>query len=199
MDPMLAALFRGEISHLCQERDGRFCADADRPAALLCGSFNPLHDGHRGLADVAARILGVPTAFELSVVNADKPRLHPAELTKRLGQFVGLAPLWLTRAPTFAEKARLFPGATFVVGADTAERVVAARFYGGSAEVKHASFCGIRAADCRFLVAGRRNGVGQFIASDSVELPAEHGDLFQLNPESAFRHDLSSSDLRGWI
>jgi hypothetical protein len=196
MDPLLAALLRGEISRLCQEPDGGLNADAPYPSALLSGSFNPLHDGHRGLAEVAARRLGVPVAFELSIVNADKPLLDPADLTRRLSQFIGLAPVWLTTAPTFAEKARLFPGATFVVGADTAERIISARFYAHSTADMGAALADIRAAGCRFLVAGRENAGGQYVAADSITLPAEHRNLFDLLPETDFRHELSSSQLR---
>jgi len=38
----------------------------------------------------------------------------------------------LTRAPTFREKARVLPGCTFVIGADTARRLVDPRYYEGS-------------------------------------------------------------------
>jgi hypothetical protein len=196
MDPLLAALFRGEVSRLCQLPDGKLSADVDPPSALLCGSFNPLHAGHRALADVAARRLGVPVAFELTVVNADKPPLDPVDAMRRLTQFVGIAPIWLTNAPTFAEKASLFPGATFIVGTDTAERILAERFYRNSGDEMGVALAQIRGAACRFLVAGRRRPAGEFVAAESLALPAEQRDLFNLIPETAFRHDLSSSQLR---
>src|SRR5205823_10578120 len=100
-----------------------------RPAVLLPGSFNPVHAGHWGLADVAARLLRAEVAFELSLENVDKPPLTVEEVQSRLVQFARKADIWLTRAPTFVQKARLFPGAVFVVGADTAARIVAARYY----------------------------------------------------------------------
>jgi hypothetical protein len=196
MDPLLSALFRGEIARLCQEPDGRLNADSVRPTALLCGSFNPLHDGHRGLANVAGRRLGVPVAFELTVINADKPPLDPTDLMRRLTQFVHIAPIWLTRSPTFAEKAQLFPGTTFVVGVDTAERIVAERFYGNSVDNMHSALDSIRASGCKFLVAGRRNVERGFIAAESLALPVKYRDLFDMVSEAAFRHDLSSSQLR---
>ena len=103
--------------------------DAPKPSLLLPGSFNPLHAGHLGLAKIASEFAGAPAAFDLSVLNADKPPLADEEVRRRLDQFAWRAPVWLTRAPTYAEKAELFPGCVFVVGADTAARVVQPRFY----------------------------------------------------------------------
>src|SRR5262249_18559734 len=111
--------------------DGTLQNPSDPPGLLLPGSFNPLHPGH---LELAALRLGRPAAFELSVVNADKPPLSESEVRRRLRQFARQAPVWLTRAPTFLEKARLFGGAVFVVGADTAVRIVQPRFYGDSVE-----------------------------------------------------------------
>jgi hypothetical protein len=194
--PLLSALHRGDIHLLCHDGHGCICADAALPRAVLCGSFNPLHAGHRRLAEVAARRLGVPVEFEIGLLNADKRPLTVGELDQRLRQFVGLAPVWLTRMPTFAAKARLFPGVTFVVGADTAERIVAPRFYGGSADEMLAALNGVRAAGCRFLVAGRVDRIGQFVTADSLDVTPSIRDLFDCIPECDFRLDVSSTRLR---
>src|SRR5207253_2225903 len=83
------------------------------------------------------------------VVNADKPPLSEAEVRRRVAQLLWKAPAWLTRAPTFVEKARLFPGAVFVVGVDTAVRIVQPRFYGGSEEGMRTAMGEIRERGCR--------------------------------------------------
>jgi nicotinamide mononucleotide (NMN) deamidase PncC len=194
----LAALLAGQLSAVCVEPDGRLRSDGPRPMALLPGSFNPLHDGHYLLAEVAARRLGAPIAFELSVVNADKPPLTGEEVRRRLGQFAWRTPLWLTRAPTFADKARLFPCAVFLVGADTAARIVQARFYASEAGMAEA-LNAFRSCGCRFLVAGRVNAEGRFIGLDDLDIPAAHRDLFASIPARDFRMDLSSTQLRAGI
>jgi hypothetical protein len=191
----LAALLTGRVAALYAERDGWLREDGPRPAALLPGSFNPLHEGHCALREVAAGLVGGPAAFELSAFNADKPPLPGEELRRRLAQFAWRAPVWLTRAPTFHEKAELFPGAVFVVGADTAARIVQPRFYGSEAAMR-AALDTLRARGCRFLVAGRVNAEGTFAGLEDLALPAAYRDLFTGLPAAAFRMDLSSTQLR---
>ena len=162
--------------------------------AVVSGAFHPLHDGHLGLAGAAQRHLGRPVAFELAVANADKPTVEIAEAHRRAAQFAGRAPLLLTRAARFDEKAALMPDTVFVLGADTAARVLEPRFYRepGGLDV---AMDGLRAAGGRFLVAGRRSA-GGFLTLADLEVPARHADLFEALPASAFRADVSSSEIR---
>ena len=176
--------------------DGSRIADAPTPRFLLPGSFNPLHAGHRGMFDAATRRLGPGGAFELSVTNVEQPPLGDDEFDRRAAACAGCQHVWLTRAPTFAEKARLFPGAVFVVGADTAARIVQPRFYGDSAERMRAALEEIRAAGCRFLVAGRVDGAGRFVERGGLGLHDAVADLFEAIAEAEFRLDVSSTMLR---
>ena len=60
----------------------------------------------------------------------------------------------VTASPIFSQKAALFPGAAFVVGYDTATRLVMPKYYGGR-EGMLAAFADLRARRCSFVVAGR--------------------------------------------
>jgi hypothetical protein len=195
---LFSRLDREEASVAWLTPDGAQLAEPPQmPLGILPGSFNPLHAGHLALRDAAARFLRRPVYFELTGRNADKPPLAPADLVGRLAHFaLDGQPVAVTNVPTFAEKARLFAGTTFVVGVDTAVRILQERFYGGSAEARGAALGDVRGAGCRFLVAGRRLGETYLTLRD-LDVPAGFADLFVELPEQQFRADVSSTALRG--
>jgi nicotinic acid mononucleotide adenylyltransferase len=163
---------------------------------LLAGSFHPAHAGHLELARVASRLLGGPVHFELSVVNVDKPPLSAADVRRRLLGLAWQGTVELTRAATFQEKARLFPGITFVVGLDTAERVVDPRYYAGSKRAMIEALDEISAQGCRFLVAGRADARGCWRTLAELDIPGVYAGLFAEIPAEHFRMDISSTELR---
>jgi hypothetical protein len=189
-------LVAGGLDRVTVGPDGAIVPSAPAPRAVLAGSFNPLHAGHLLLARIAEDMLQVPVAFEISVVNVDKPPLAAAEVRARLPQFAGRATVELTRAPTFVDKSRLFPGATFVVGADTAERLMAARYYDGDEARREQALQAIADRGCRFLVAVRADSAGRVHSLVDAAVPPRFGDLFTPIPEDRFRLDASSSEIR---
>ncbi|MBI3411893.1 MAG: hypothetical protein HY040_26480 [Planctomycetes bacterium] len=167
----------------------------DRPVVLASGSFSPLHGGHWRLAEAASLLTGLPFAFELSRANVDKPELSEEEARRRVAQFAGRAPVWLTRAAQFVDKARLFSGAVFALGADTAARLVDARYYGGDEQAMLEALTTIGGLGCRFMVADRAVSTGIVSLAD-LPIPSAHQGLFAAIPPEVFRLDISSTELR---
>lgn len=194
-DPV-ARLIAGALPAVQIRRDGTLSLSGSTPQAVLPGAFNPVHAGHWHLASVAARLLDKPVAFELSVANVDKPMLTAEEVRRRAVPFAWKAELWLTRAATFREKATLFSGTTFVVGADTARRVIDPRYYDHSEERMAEALATIHSAGCRFLVGGREDAAGQFVTAETLLLPEAYRDLFQGIAAADFRVAVSSTALR---
>ena len=192
---LVEALSLGHARSVTVTADGRIVADRPVAGGVLAGSFDPLHEGHVGLAAAAARLLGKPVTFELSITNVDKPPLDATEVQRRLAQFAGKRDVVVTRATRFSEKARLFPGCTFVIGWDTAVRLVAPRYYDGDASAMVRALEEIRGLGCRFMVAGRA-GSDRFHAATEVEAPAGFESMFTYVPASEFRQDVSSTELR---
>lgn len=121
---------------------------------LLPGSFNPLHDGHRGMLNYAVKhcvpeqdrchpvhVIGF---YELSCRNADKGSLQLDELLERLAQFSVVSsskqksetedsylyPVLITRAPLLVDKVRLLKcPATLLIGVDTYMRLMEPKYY----------------------------------------------------------------------
>jgi hypothetical protein len=178
---------------------GYFADDLAPPIPVVfSGAFNPLDAGHARMAEIAECKLNAPVTWELSITNVDKPPLDYISIEERVdglrredsGRLIAL-----TRAPTFREKAALFPGATFVVGADTLERIAEPRYYGGDTARRDAAIAEIARAGCRFLVFGRASA-GQFISLSNLQLPGELRQLCDEVPASEFREDISSTTLR---
>ncbi len=195
-DP-LDRLLSGSAGSVTVHPDGRMAVDGPVRAALLPGSFMPIHEGHTQLARTAAEMLGTDVFYELSVVNVDKPALPRDEVERRLEQFAGKGTVVLTRAETFHKKSALFPGCAFVIGWDTAVRLVAPRYYGGDETAMLTALAQMwaRGLSPLFLVAGRRVGK-DFKTLADVPVPQGFSPLFQAIPESAFRNDISSTELR---
>jgi nicotinamide mononucleotide (NMN) deamidase PncC len=184
--PELRELLLGERQFVALKRD---------TPIIFPGSFNPLHTAHKRMAAIAAERCALPVTFEISVKNVDKPSLDFIEIADRLAQFPD-NPVLLTRLPTFEEKAKMSPGCTFVVGIDTVLRIADPKYYGGDTARRDAAFESIaRKSCCRFLVFGRIVQ-GQFRTLSEVDLPLALRAMCDEVPASAFREDVSSTELR---
>jgi nicotinamide mononucleotide (NMN) deamidase PncC len=160
---------------------------------MLPGSFNPVHQGHRNLLKVAEEMTGLRGIFELSCANVDKPDIPEEEILRRASAICDI-PVALTRAPRFVQKARLFPGSTFVLGYDTAKRLIECA-QPGEWDINVPQRSCFQTLETKFLVAGRHHA-GDFQSLENLKLPDGFEDLFTAISETKFREDISSSALR---
>ena len=191
----IAALMAGHVEIATVHPDGRQRAEEPVSGGILSGSFNPLHQGHEEMAQAASRMLGKPVVYELSVANADKPPLQEDEVRRRVAQFAGKGSIVLTQVPVFYKKSRMLGGCAFIIGADTAVRLVESRYYEDSQSRMLMALDEMRQNGCRFLVAGRTDG-DKFLTLSDVSIPDGFEDMFAAIPESAFRSDISSTQIR---
>lgn len=194
-----------------------------------------------GAGSRAAAVRPWEVVYELSAYNVDKPPLDRETVRARVLQFSGggasapqalrddagvrnvgarrnqcNAPVVVTRAPRFIDKARLFPSCSFVIGYDTAARLVDPKYYRGSADAMIEGLLALKLAGTRFLVAGRvaspptppastpsspaaTTGDSREFLSLAALLPSVPSvlrDAFIEIPESMFRADISSTEIR---
>lgn len=187
--------------------------DFDFRGLILPGSFNPLHKGHTELALAAQRFMmrmtGVEcsVAFEIAVSNADKGTIASSALKQRVSQFadasspLGQWPVIISNATLFTQKAQLFNGCTFIIGADTAVRIVDKKYYDMDEHRMILTLHEMSQRDCRFLVAGRFDDKvsNRYISAQEIldtSIPAVLKHMFLALEESEFRSDLSSTQIR---
>jgi hypothetical protein len=193
---LISLLIGGEALTATFYPDGHFVVDEPLgAAAILPGSFDPLHHGHEKLAHFASDYLGLEVVYEIAIINVEKPQIGYTELQRRLRQFAGKGRVVLTNATNFRQKAHIFPGRTFIIGWDTAIRLVHPNYYAGEEQAMLMALAEIWAAGCQFLVAGREQN-GNFRTLAEVPIPEGFKYLFQSIPESSFRVDTSSSSIR---
>ncbi|KAJ7528033.1 hypothetical protein O6H91_16G080600 [Diphasiastrum complanatum] len=168
---------------------------------ILSGSFNPLHEGHLKLLDAACSVAECVPCFEMSAINADKPPLTVNEIKKRVGQFTERGKtIIVTNQPFFYKKAELLADSSFVIGIDTAIRLIDPKYYEGSHAKMLEVLMGIQKLGCDFIVAGRK--VAEcYQTLEDVQIPAQLRPMFKAIPKEDFRADISSTELRqkpGW-
>jgi nicotinic acid mononucleotide adenylyltransferase len=101
----------------------------------------------------------------------------------------------ISNQPYFYKKAELFPGSAFVIGVDTAVRLINPKYYDGDYNKMLKILIGCKETGSTFLVGGR-NVDGAFKVLDDLNVPEELKDMFISIPAEQFRMDISSTDIR---
>lgn len=121
----------------------------------------------------------------MSMKNADKGDINIDAARLRLQQFALVEEaVLLTRLPLYVEKAAAVGPCDFVVGADTASRILDPKYYSDGVE---SSLGQIRGHGCGFVVAGRLDSKsGHYVAADAslVCAPPKHREIFVTLTES---------------
>ena len=114
---------------LFNNKVGYISNNKNNPELIFPGSFNPLHEGHIKMKELAEKKTGMRATFEICAKNADKPPLTFHEIKRTLDQFSDNDSWVMTSAGRFSEKAEMFPNSVFIIGADTLLRVFDEKFY----------------------------------------------------------------------
>ena len=159
---------------------------------VLPGSFNPLHAGHAASLESCIalchatdfQLCGEQAAggssrkacplYELSVFNVDKPPIPLQELEARLDQFSRQnVCILLTKLPRFIDKARAYPGMSYVIGIDTLLRLVDPVYTSGSSELMAHALASVVRDGSQFFVLPRTFGAANIPAKFGLQLGHE--------------------------
>lgn len=226
ISPYSAALRNAAAAVMEHQQEGGYDRSA-APAAssnvirlLYPGSFNPLHYGHTELVQAATRVLrqrqqqdveqtSLPTSvevtYEIAAKVVDKGAIEMDDLARRVHQFLRRGErVAVTAAPLFVDKARLFPGHGFLIGIDTAVRVLDPKHYSTNEDPADAEAAMVAALThdiagrgCYFVVGGRKmSDPAGWRELSSLRIPESVQHLFVGIPATEFRVDVSSTELR---
>jgi len=170
-----------------------------KKCVILPGSFNPVHEGHVTLGEVAARKCGVDKSnviFELSALNADKGLIAKEEIEKRVEMIVdrGFGAM-ITHKPFFYAKNDYLKEGFFVVGADTYKRIVNTKYYNNSRDIMISKLSEFEKNKNTLVVAPRLNSETNKVETlKDFEIP----DVLKpfVSELEHFRRDVSSTEIR---
>jgi len=185
---------QGENRETGEPREPGEPEEPEKIRLVFPGSFDPCHRNHVFMAKLASEKLGEPVHFEISLTNVDKPPIDFISLNQRLDSLrkykdeAFMGGVCLTNAPLFLQKADLFPNSTFIIGADTFNRLFDAKYYNGkvdtSAILRH-----FKEKNIRFMVFHRK--------SVEMSVKPEILEFCEIVPMDEYEDDgISSTEIR---
>ena len=162
--------------------------------AMMPGSFNPPHAGHLGLAETFRAEHGKSVLFEIGTNPPHKTPPTVQELLQRAKLLKGQDVLFSRNMPMYIEKAAMFHGMDFIVGADTMLRILDPKW----GVDPYTVMSHIKGYGNEFYVSGREMD-GKFITRDDIvdKLPSDY--IMEFGPiihHLEGRWDVSSTELR---
>ena len=204
-------IFNGIAEVMSAKRSWIKLAEGDIQT-VFPGSFDPWHAGHIAMAQYVEEKYGHRPFCELSIDNVDKAQVQRSSARIRTLPFCLSEKLIISQAATFVEKARLYGGVQFLTGVDTIARIGNSRYYGddkenatGSDLQRDAALQELSDRGCRFIVFGREmstdfqtgaEDIKIYMELEQLKLPPLLQQMCEGVPESEFRYDQSSRDLR---
>jgi hypothetical protein len=196
--------FIHHIESLSNEKIDYFITNSDlnifhediENSVILSGSFNPVHDGHMKLLNYSSEKLKMNKYYEISLSNVDKDDIQIEELIKRIKKFNTDEKIIISKSSKFIHKSKIFPKSCFIVGYDTAIRILDPSYL-SSGESLDDLFNALGKNSCTFLVAGRIDATGSIFENLELNnLDFKYKDYFKIISEKDFRVDVSSTDMR---
>ncbi|EDR27175.1 hypothetical protein, conserved [Entamoeba dispar SAW760] len=185
----------------CIELDGSITHSIPQCPIVYCGTFNPFHKAHKKIIEyMSMRFTHRPIILDISQRSEDKSVTSLTNTFIRASQVAGIYKVNISNTSLYIDKCKNYPGGTFVVGLDTAVRILNKRYYQNSEINLKKAMHTIADMGCNFIVVGRKDDTtNKFLEFDFVKstLPAkEYHYLFISLNEKEFRYDLSSTYLR---
>lgn len=141
-----------------------------RKGVVFPGSFNPPHQGHKKIAELAGKVTKLPVLWELSVDNFEKPSLSLDETERRLKLIKDARgiPIVVRKAPLFNDKIDYYNymnELVFAMGHDTFERIFKPGYFASGISFINKCFN----KNARIVVAGGVDDVLSEVESRSLE------------------------------